>query len=95
MSFWLLWELGGGHHGEGGAVAEGGARVHGLGAVWRQDTPVFPQAARDRQPSLVSHGFGEGKLEREAGREEAESEHKLQRLREAISKYVNHTVTSQ
>lgn len=54
-------------------MSEGGARVHGLRAVWRQDTPIFPQAARDWQAGLVSHGFREGELEKGAGRE-AESE---------------------
>lgn len=61
-------------------MAEGGARVHGLRAVWRQYTPVFPQAARNGQPGLVSHGFGEGELEREVGQEETESEHNLKFL---------------
>lgn len=37
--------------------------MHGLGAVGSQDAAVLPDASRDGQTGLVSHGFREGELE--------------------------------
>lgn len=52
--------------------------MHGLGAVRGQDTAVLAHTARDRQPSLVPHGFGEGQLYEET-KEKAERKKHRQR----------------
>lgn len=65
--FWFSRELRG-DQGETGALVEG-TGVDRLGAVWRQDPPVLPDAACDGQTGLVPHGFCKCQLRREMKRE--------------------------
>ncbi len=76
----------------GRAMSEEGPECTALGQSWRQDSPIFPQAARDWQAGLVSHGFREGELEK--GRDERRSQNTWNSLGGGTI-YANDTVTSQ